>query len=101
MSSLTFETFDTDDHRVRYPGLSLAWEVLNAELGSPAVLNAANEVAVAAFLSGNIRFDQIHTVNRKTLDSVSLGKLVGIGDLLEVDEKSRSIANYFVAMLTR
>jgi 1-deoxy-D-xylulose-5-phosphate reductoisomerase len=101
MSSLTFETFDTDDHRVRYPGLSLAWEVLNAEPGSPAVLNAANEVAVAAFLSGNIRFDQIHTVNRKTLDSVSLGKLVGIGDLLELDEKSRSIANNFVAILTR
>jgi 1-deoxy-D-xylulose-5-phosphate reductoisomerase len=101
MSSLTFETFDSDAHRARYPGLSLAWEVLNAEPGSPAVLNASNEVSVAAFLSGSIRFDQIHHVNRKTLDSVSLGELTDIGDLLDLDEKSRSIAGNFVAALAR
>jgi 1-deoxy-D-xylulose-5-phosphate reductoisomerase len=101
MSSLTFETFDTDAHRARYPGLSLAWEVLNAEPGSPAVLNASNEVAVAAFLNGSIRFDQIHNVNRKTLDSVPLGELTDIGDLLDLDKKSRSIADNFVAALAR
>jgi 1-deoxy-D-xylulose-5-phosphate reductoisomerase len=99
MSSLTFETFSTDAHKSRYPGLSLAWEVLNAEPGSPAVLNAANEVAVAAFLEGRIRFDQIHSVNRKTLDSVSIGRLDGLDDLLDLDEKSRIVADSFVATL--
>jgi 1-deoxy-D-xylulose-5-phosphate reductoisomerase len=71
------------------------------EPGSPAVLNASNEVAVAAFLNGSIRFDQIHNVNRKTLDSVPLGELTDIGDLLDLDKKSRSIADNFVAALAR
>lgn len=101
MSALTFETFDTDAHRARYPGLALAWEVLNGEPGSPAVLNAANEVAVAAFLDGHIRFDQIHNVNRETLDRVSPGRLDGLEDLLDLDKKSRLAAHRVVAALAR
>jgi 1-deoxy-D-xylulose-5-phosphate reductoisomerase len=46
-------TFDTPDPR-RFPGLALAWEVLEGPAGSTAVLNAANEVAVAAFLAGGL-----------------------------------------------
>jgi len=101
MSSLTFETFDTDAHKERYPGLALAWEVLNGEPGSPAVLNAANEMAVASFLEGRIHFDQIHYINRKTLDSVSPGNLGGLGDLLNLDKKSRLAADGFIAALAR
>jgi 1-deoxy-D-xylulose-5-phosphate reductoisomerase len=101
MSSLTFETFNTDAHKERYPGLALAWEVLNGEPGSPAVLNAANEMAVASFLEGRIRFDQIHYINRKTLDSVSPGNLDGLGDLLNLDKKSRLAADGFIAALAR
>ena len=42
--------------------------------GTTAVLNAANEVAVAAFLDGRIRFDQIHAVNLATLEAVQPSK---------------------------
>ena len=65
-SSLTFEP---PDH-ARYPGLALAWHTLRGPEGSTAVLNAANEVAVAAFLAGSIRFDHIHSVNIGTLERV-------------------------------
>jgi 1-deoxy-D-xylulose-5-phosphate reductoisomerase len=99
MSALTFETFDTDAHRARYPGLLLAWEVLNGQAGSPAVLNAANEVAVAAFLDGRIRFDHIHDVNRRTLDRVQIGNLGEVGDLIDLDEESRQVASGFVKAL--
>ena len=54
-----------------YPGLSLAWQTLRGPEGSTAVLNAANEVAVAAFLAGRVRFDQIHVLNERTLAAVA------------------------------
>ncbi|HOV19802.1 MAG TPA: 1-deoxy-D-xylulose-5-phosphate reductoisomerase, partial [Ottowia sp.] len=58
LQDLSFEAIDSADHRARYPGLALAWESLRAAPGTCAVLNAANEVAVAAFLDRRIRFDQ-------------------------------------------
>ncbi len=68
MSQLSFEAPDFS----RYPGLQLAWDTLRATPGSTAVLNAANEEAVAAFLAGTIRFDRIHSVNACTLESVQI-----------------------------
>ena len=100
MSALTFETFDTAAHQARYPGLALAWEVLEGQAGSPAVLNAANEIAVAAFLDGSIRFDQIHYINRKTLDQVQIGSLGDLGSLIDLDEKSRVVAKGLVGAIT-
>ena len=88
-------TFDTPDPR-RFPGLALAWEVLGGPAGSTAVLNAANEVAVAAFLAGQIRFDQIHRVNREALDSVKLSAVSGIEDLLRIDQQTRDTAQQLV-----
>jgi len=67
LPGLTFRPADA----ARYPGLQLAWDTLRGPEGSTAVLNAANEVAVAAFLAGTIRFDQIHSVNARCLDAVS------------------------------
>ena len=84
-------TFEVPDHS-RFPGLQLAWEVLAAPSGTPAVLNAANEIAVAAFLDRRIRFDQIHAINRATLDSLPVSDLRGIDDLLALDAEARSIA---------
>jgi len=72
----------------------LAWDVLAAPVGTPAVLNAANEVAVAAFLDKKIRFDQIHALNRATLDGVAATPVGGIGDLLELDAKARAFAHH-------
>jgi 1-deoxy-D-xylulose-5-phosphate reductoisomerase len=91
-------TFDTPDPR-RFPGLALAWEVLDAPVGSTAVLNAANEVAVAAFLAGQIRFDQIHSVNRDALDRVKLSAVSGIEDLLRIDQQTRETAQQLVKRL--
>jgi 1-deoxy-D-xylulose-5-phosphate reductoisomerase len=91
-------TFDTPDPR-RFPGLALAWEVLEGPAGSTAVLNAANEVAVAAFLAGQIRFDQIHRINRDALDRVKLSAVSGIEDLLRIDQQTRETTQQLVKRL--
>ena len=92
MGSMSFEA---PDHQ-RFPGLQLAWDVLIAPVGTPAILNAANEVAVAAFLEKKIRFDQIHGLNRATLESVSAPQVGGIEDLLELDLEARAFAQNLV-----
>jgi len=101
-SALDFGTlaglsFEPPDH-ARYPGLALAWDALRAAEGSTTVLNAANEVAVAAFLAGTIRFDQIHSVNADTIAALipeadSTGDL---GGLLELDLRARRRAAMFI-----
>ena len=93
LAGLTFEVPD----RERYPGLFLAWDALRAPEGTCAVLNAANEVAVAAFLHGRIRFDRIHAVNDATLGAVALSKPASLGDLLALDASARREAESLVA----
>jgi 1-deoxy-D-xylulose-5-phosphate reductoisomerase len=87
LAGLSFEAADMR----RYPGLQLAWDTLRAPEGSTAVLNAANEVAVAAFLEGAIGFDRIHEVNARSLDTVrpELGECASIEGLLELDARAR------------
>ena len=92
LADMSFESFDSREHRERFPGLQLAWDVLKAAPGTTAVLNAANEVAVAAFLDREIRFDQIHCVNLATLEAVSPSKPHGLADLLALDAQSRTAA---------
>jgi 1-deoxy-D-xylulose-5-phosphate reductoisomerase len=96
LATMTFAVPDNE----HFPGLPLAWEVLDAPVGTTAVLNAANEVAVAAFLEKRIRFDQIHTVNRGTLDTVSASEIRGIGDLLALDGQARAAATRIAGNLT-
>jgi 1-deoxy-D-xylulose-5-phosphate reductoisomerase len=91
-------TFEVPDH-ARFPGLPLAWEVLNAPVGSTAVLNAANEVAVAAFLNKQIRFDQIHQVNQVTLDAVAVSNVSDIEGLLALDARARLVATQLAGHL--
>ncbi len=88
LSALTFE--QADEHR--FPGLKLAWEAMAGAPGSTAVLNAANEVAVQAFLDGQLRFDQIHRVNRATLEDYLPSKPAGLDDLLAIDAEARQRA---------
>lgn len=92
LSAMTFEAIDSNDHPERFPGLALAWDVLRAPAGTTAVLNAANEIAVQAFLDERIRFDQIHAVNQSTLSEVLPSKPVNLGDLLVIDAQSRRTA---------
>lgn len=99
MAGLSFETFDSEDHKKRYPGLDLAWQVLKGPAGSTAVLNAANEVAVAAFLARRIRFDQIHHINTQTLNVVASQTPTSLQDLLALDLLSRHAAEIAISRL--
>jgi 1-deoxy-D-xylulose-5-phosphate reductoisomerase len=92
LSAMTFEAINSNNHPERFPGLALAWDVLSSPAGTTAVLNAANEVAVQAFLDERIRFDQIHAVNQSTLSEVLPTKPVSLGDLLAIDAQSRQAA---------
>ena len=90
LSALTFEEPDA----ARFPGLALAYEALMAPPGACAVMNAANEEAVGAFLQRRIRFTQIHEVNQRVMD-----RLVGqqadprsVDDLLALDQRARTLA---------
>ncbi|MEO3692797.1 1-deoxy-D-xylulose-5-phosphate reductoisomerase [Roseateles paludis] len=84
-------SFEEADER-RFPGLHLSWQALRAAEGSTAVLNAANEVAVEAFLSGRLRFDRIHALNRACLDSIVPGDCGSIEALLDLDARARTKA---------
>jgi 1-deoxy-D-xylulose-5-phosphate reductoisomerase len=90
LGALTFEPPDL----TRTPGLSLAWDTLRAPPGSTAVLNAANEVAVAAFLNRAIRFDEIHHINTHTLERVAVQRhsVDSLEGLLALDAEARRVA---------
>ncbi len=89
LAGLTFEEADAK----RFPGLHLSWQALRAAPGTTAVLNAANEVAVAAFLERRIRFDQIHQLNLATLEALSPSKPDSLEALLALDAKARAAAD--------
>jgi 1-deoxy-D-xylulose-5-phosphate reductoisomerase len=99
LAPMTFESMDEHGHPERFPGLKLAWETLNGPAGSCAVLNAANEVAVEAFLNRQIRFDQIHQVNEATLGRMHADRPQNLADLLALDRQSRTLALEVVARL--
>jgi 1-deoxy-D-xylulose-5-phosphate reductoisomerase len=73
----------------RFPALSLAYEALREGGTMPAVLNGANEVAVAAFLSGRIGFREIHRIISKTMQRHASRHAREIGEILEVDRWAR------------
>ena len=99
LSAMTFEALDDHGHRDRFPGLQLAWDALAAPQGTTAVLNAANEVAVAAFLERRIRFDQIHHLNIATLEAVSPSNPDSFNALLALDAQARSVAEQAIGRL--
>ena len=99
LADMSFESFDSRGHRQRFPGLQLAWDALQAAPGTTAVLNAANEVAVSAFLEREIRFDQIHSVNLATLEAIAPSKPEGLADLLALDAQSRAAAQQAVGRM--
>ncbi|HVY08059.1 MAG TPA: 1-deoxy-D-xylulose-5-phosphate reductoisomerase [Burkholderiales bacterium] len=88
MGSLQFERPDLD----RFPCLRLAYRALAAGAGAPAVLNAANEVAVASFLAGRLAFARIAGVIEEVLDRVAHGRARTLEDVLEADAQARVVA---------
>lgn len=97
-SALTALAFEDADAR-RFPGLHLSWQTLKAAEGTTAVLNAANEVAVGAFLSGRLRFDHIHAVNLATLEKVLPSKPDSLAALLDLDAQARDAAEHAAGRL--
>lgn len=93
LAALTFEEADA----WRFPGLHLSWQALKAPEGTTAVLNAANEVAVAAFLNRQLRFDRIHAVNLATLEQLLPERPRSVDDLLALNEEARSVATRILA----
>lgn len=101
LQNLTFEAASSAEHQARFPGLTLAWAVLNDVPGKTAVLNATNEIAVAGFLAGRLRFDQIHAVNAATLEQLVFDAPRSLDDLFELDALSRRCAQRIMAELSR
>jgi 1-deoxy-D-xylulose-5-phosphate reductoisomerase len=94
--------FHAPDARL-FPGLQLAYDTLRAPAGTTAVLNAANEEAVAAFLDGRIAFTAIHAVNVGTLEKLppTLGSHHTLEDLINLDQQARSVARQVLAGLSK
>jgi 1-deoxy-D-xylulose-5-phosphate reductoisomerase len=76
----------------RFPALRLAREALEEGGAAPVVLNAANEVAVASFLAGAIKFSEIVAVVQEALNTADYDAPRSIGDVLEIDRVTREKA---------
>jgi 1-deoxy-D-xylulose-5-phosphate reductoisomerase len=92
IGTLTFEAPDF----IRFPGLRLAYEALRTGRGATTVFNAANEVAVAAFIAGRIRFGAIARLVEATLEgwirSGNLAPLTSADDAIAIDHHARKMA---------
>ena len=81
----------------KFPCLRLAYEAAEAGGAKTVALNAADEVAVAAFLDGSIHFDEIPRIIEEVLDETNSGKLESIRRVLEADAEARRSAHQAVA----
>lgn len=93
IAQFTFEAPDSE----RFPSLRLAREALKADGRAPTILNAANEIAVAAFLGQEIRFTDIAAVVESVLERLPTGRLDSIDDVLATDGEARDVARTEVA----
>ncbi|MBP7710654.1 MAG: 1-deoxy-D-xylulose-5-phosphate reductoisomerase [Rickettsiales bacterium] len=82
--------FEPDDKK--FPAIKLCREVLEIDGSAPAVLNAANEVAVERFLKGEIAFDQITKIVANVLEKISHKTPTSVEEVLEFDLKARALA---------
>lgn len=90
---LDFKPVDTQ----RFPCLRLAYDALNLGGTAPAIINAANEVAVSAFLAGTIRFLSIPIVIEKVLKNSTIEPVESIAQLIQVDKDARLAATGFLS----
>jgi 1-deoxy-D-xylulose-5-phosphate reductoisomerase len=87
--------FEPPDH-VRFPSLGLARATCRAGGTAPALLNAANEVAVQAFLDGRLNFTGIATVIDKVLQRLASCPVKVLGDVLDADAAARRLASALI-----
>ncbi len=84
------EFFEVDERK--FPAVKICREALETDGSAPAVLNAANEVAVERFLRGEISFDQITKIVAKTLEKITHRKVQSVEDALWFDQQARGLA---------
>ncbi|UDG80118.1 1-deoxy-D-xylulose-5-phosphate reductoisomerase [Candidatus Steffania adelgidicola] len=90
LSALSFEQPDIN----RYPCLQLAIDASQRGQSATITLNAANEIAVTAFLRGDIRFTDIASINRRVLDHGDLPEPDSVEEVLYIDSQARKIAHH-------
>ena len=91
-------SFEPPDYQ-KFPLLGMAYEAISAGGSAPATLNAADEIAVEAFLAGNIPFPGIAATVAECLEQVPARKLTSVAELLELDRESRRVARQVVAVI--
>jgi 1-deoxy-D-xylulose-5-phosphate reductoisomerase len=91
-SELTFEKPDPE----RFPNLPLAYESMRAGGNMACILNAANEVAVEAFLNDKISFVQISSIIEKSMNNIPHIAAPGLEDYIKTDEETRGYAQSMV-----
>jgi 1-deoxy-D-xylulose-5-phosphate reductoisomerase len=92
IGQLVFERPDL----VRFPCLKLAYDALQAGGSAPAIMNAANEIAVQAFLEGRIGFRMIDQLISRVMDKLPSGAVSDIDSVFEQDHRARDVANSFI-----
>ena len=85
---------------VRFPCLSLAFNAAKAGGTAPTVLNAANEIAVAAFLDEGMPYLQIPVIVEKTLNAITTSNADSLERILNADAQARKVARDFVAAIS-
>ena len=100
VSNLRHLDFSPPDLK-KFPCLRLAYEAAEAGGAKTVALNAADEVAVAAFLEGSIRFDEIPRIIEDTLNATNSGKLESIREVLDADAEARQWASQRVVNLRK
>lgn len=97
IGKLEFEVPDLE----RFPCLQLAWDALRAGGSAPCILNAANEVAVAAFIAGQVGFLDIGAVVAETLALIPAGPVGSLAEVVAIDAEARAGARAAVARRMR
>jgi 1-deoxy-D-xylulose-5-phosphate reductoisomerase len=92
LGALHFEAPDLG----RFPALRLAFEALAAGGTAPAALNAANEIAVAAFLAGELEFTAIASVAEEVMGSLAVRPGRSLEEIRDVDEQGRRLARRWI-----
>ena len=94
-ATLTFEEPDL----TKFPNLSYAFQAIEKEGNMPCILNAANEIVVAAFLQDKIGFSQMSRVIEQTMNKASYIATPSYEDYLQTDEEARAIAHEFTQQI--
>jgi 1-deoxy-D-xylulose-5-phosphate reductoisomerase len=88
-------SFEPPDYQ-KFPLLGMAYEAISAGGSATATLNAADEIAVEAFLAGSIPFPGIAATVAECLEQVPVRKLTSVAELLDLDQESRRVAKQVI-----